>query len=60
MPFNEAEAGIRKRRSFIRGAHVYVNTDSMIDVVITNYGEYLKKKLRSLRPMVGDLIIEDT
>lgn len=59
LPFQEAEAGIRKRRSFIKGGFVYVNTESMLDIVLSNYEQYLKRKLEKVRPVVQDLIVED-
>lgn len=45
LPFDEAEAGIRKPRSFIKNGFVYVNTESMLDIVLSNYEQYLRKKL---------------
>ena len=43
----------------MKNGFVYVGTEAMIDIVLSNYEHYLRKKLEKARPAVQDLIIED-
>ena len=45
LPFEMAEQGIRKRRSFIFQGFVYVPLEPMVDIILSHYEFYLKKKL---------------
>jgi hypothetical protein len=58
--FQEAEAGIRKRRSYIANGFVYVGIESMIEIVLGNYEQFLHKKLIKSKSYLQNLLIEDT
>lgn len=59
LTFELAEQGIRRRRSFIFRGYVYVSLEVMIDIILSNYEHYLRKKLLKTKPIVTDLIVDD-
>ena len=56
----EADIGIRKRKSFVFRGEVYVTVETMVDIIISNYETYLHQKLDKTRPIVSELLTQDT
>jgi hypothetical protein len=41
LPFQIADYAVKKRRSFIHKGFVYVHPELMIDIILSNYSDYL-------------------
>lgn len=55
LPFQVADYAVRKRRSFIHKGFVYVHPDLMIEIILSNYSDYLMESLLRTEKSLSDI-----